>query len=380
MRKKTAGVTRNPDGTVTLNAVVTLPGTGKRVHVYKAGLASVAEAKEAERAIVEKRLGRAKAADRSERFESFAKEYLDHRRTQNLAEQSLEGIGFMIKKYLLPPFRGRAVADCLEPRSVYRWHDSLASAEEPSVRRKDKIFGEARMLVSFARRLRLIDPETCEDDRDILEAIRLPTSPAKARPAWTEEEAGRFVAAIPEDSEDYALFSLELWLGARKGELLGLQRKCHHDCKIEIRQQIIRAKGGWELSSRLKSDNSYRTDPLPKELDALLTSYEDKKGIGPDGFLFPARGGPMIPMSKTELARRQRIYETKAGVPHIGPHGMRHTRIKFFKEKISTAAEAQAASKFIGHSVMVDMNVYGKATDADVESFVAAYESRPKAA
>jgi integrase len=374
VRTKTSGVFRKPDGTAKINIFVTVPGLKRRIHIRKAGIASVAIAKEMLPALVDQRERKAGRISKDVLFEDLVEEYLAHRKAQNLAAQSLEGIEFMLRKYAVSCFNGRFIGECLSARGIYRWYETLASAGKPSIKRKNKVFGEMRMLISFARKLKYIDAETCDDAKDIIEAIKNPMKPTKTRPTWTKEEAERFLSAIPKDNQDFVLFSLELWLGARKSELLGLQRSCHHDGRIDIRQQIIRVKDGWELSPRLKSGNSYRTDPVPPELDSILSEYENGRGIRPDGFLFFV-SDQMVPLSKTELARRQRVYEKAAGVPHIGPHGIRHTRIKLFKDSIRTAAEAQAASRFIGHSVTVDMNVYGKADDSDVERFVRKYGS-----
>jgi integrase len=374
MMTKTSGIRRNPDGTATIDILVAPPGGGKRIHVYKSGIASVAIAKQIKTSVIAEQIKERKPNAASVLFEDLLKEYMGYRKTQNLAAQSLEGIEFMLRKYALSAFKGQFIEECLGSKGIYRWYEALAAADEPSIKRKDKVFGEMRMLISFARKMRYISSDMRDDAIDILETVKNPMKPAKTRPTWTKEEAERFLSAIPKDSQDFVLFSLELWLGARKSELLGLQRSCHHDGKIDIRQQIIRVKEGWELSLRLKSPNSYRTDPLPPDLDSLLSGYEVDRGIRPDGFLFFV-SDQMIPLSKTELARRQRVYEKAAGVPHIGPHGLRHTRIKLFKESIRTAAEAQAASRFIGHSVTVDMNVYGKADDSDVERFVRKYGS-----
>lgn len=159
-------------------------------------------------------------------------------------------------------------------------------------------------------------------DEDLVPAnpargVRLPSTPRRAPFFWTREECARLVAAVPDGSDRVAV-DLDLHVGLRLGELLGMPRSGVDGQLLHVTQVQTRAG----VKPYPKSKASARAVPVPPHLQAVVK--ELAQAGAPEGPLFPAPEGGW--WSDRNFARR--VFEPAlkaAGVRRGTPHAMRHT-------------------------------------------------------
>lgn len=156
--------------------------------------------------------------------------------------------------------------------------------------------------------------------------------PRKVR-ALQADEIPAFIAAAEKDTFE-AIWFLGLFVGARFGEALGLERAAidFENGKIHIRQQLTEVNGIPKIE-RLKTDESNRTvDADPVLMDALRRRLDvaDAEGHG-SPFVFTTPSGRFP--SRTNLRRRNFSRVCKvAGITDFTVHGLRHSWTVEFKE------------------------------------------------
>jgi len=373
MKKKTSGISRNlKDGTAVIDYHFAAPG-GKIIHIYKKGVASVAEARILLQKMIDDKMAEINPRKNGVLFDRLFEEWITYKRASNYAIQSVDDYFYIVRKHALPKFQGRFLDDCFDPARFSDWWVRFIEQDGVSIGTKNKVARALRDLLTFARKRKYISAQTCLDDQDVAVWMKKGIAPKKVVPTWDDEQIEAFFKNIDPRSMNYLMFRLAFWLGCRPAELLALQGKRHVNGTIVIQQQVIERRGYPAIIvPRLKTNTSYRVCPLTQELDECLRAYEKTYEIGPDDFLFFTRAKDRW-MSKTEFNRRLKRYWMAARLPHINPKGIRHTKAKQFKKMTRTTAESQAASKFLGHTPEVDTNVYGKATDDDVREFIDGY-------
>jgi len=131
----------------------------------------------------------------------------------------------------------------------------------------------------------------------------------------------------------YVLYVLALFLGLRRGELLGL-RWVDVDLdgeKLEVVQALQRV-GGKLRFVKPKTEDSERTVPLPQFCVAALREHKkrqfaERSDAWPDwddhGLDFPSRRG--TPMEPDNLRRSWSTIRDEAGLGETRLHDLRHT-------------------------------------------------------
>ena len=186
-----------------------------------------------------------------------------------------------------------------------------------------------------------------------------------------DEEAMRFLACLEEQSlEDKTFFTLALYTGMRRGELLGLEWP---DVDLEIGIITIRRTsqyGGKELGTYTDdttTEQSKRSLRVTQNVVGLLKAYkieqaERRLRLG-DAWagewaehprLFTNQDGrPMSP--STPLNRLKRIL-SRNGLPDVSLHSLRHTNATLL---IQQGVSIRAVSGRLGHSqTSTTMNIY----------------------
>ena len=181
----------------------------------------------------------------------------------------------------------------------------------------------------------------------------------------------RFLACLEEQSlEDKTFFTLALYTGMRRGELLGLEWP---DVDLEIGIITIRRTsqyGGKELGTYTddtKTEQSKRSLRVTQNVVGLLKAYkieqaERRLRLG-DAWagewaehprLFTNQDGrPMSP--STPLNRLKRIL-SRNGLPDVSLHSLRHTNATLL---IQQGVSIRAVSGRLGHSqASTTMNIY----------------------
>ena len=162
----------------------------------------------------------------------------------------------------------------------------------------------------------------------------------------------------------YALYVLALFLGLRRGELLGLrwQDVNLEGGKLEVVQTLQRVGGSLRLVPP-KTEDSARTIPLPLPcVDALREhrkrQFAERSGAWPDwedhGLVFPSRRG--TPMEPDNLRRSWGEIRERAGLGATRLHDLRHTCVTLLLDQ---GTPPHVVEDIVGHSAIeVTMTIY----------------------
>jgi integrase len=165
-----------------------------------------------------------------------------------------------------------------------------------------------------------------------------------------------------------ALYTLALFLGLRRGELLGL-RWADVDLdggKLEVVQTLQRVGGALRLVPP-KTEGSRRTVPLPDVCVEALREHKrrqfrERSDAWPDwedqGLVFPSRRG--TPMEPDNLRRSWSAIRTAASLPGVRFHDLRHTCVTLL---LDLGVPPHVVREIVGHSAIeVTMTIYAHAS------------------
>jgi len=168
-----------------------------------------------------------------------------------------------------------------------------------------------------------------------------------------------------------ALYVLALFLGLRRGELLGLRWE-HVDldqATLEVVRTLQRVGGSLRLVPP-KTEDSARTVPLPPVcVDALREhkrrQFSERADAWPDwqdhGLVFPSRRG--TPMGPDNLRRSWAAIQRKAGLEPTRLHDLRHTCVTLL---LDLGTPPHVVQEIVGHSAIeVTMTIYAHVSLAE---------------
>lgn len=192
---------------------------------------------------------------------------------------------------------------------------------------------------------------------------RFPTHALPAHQAQTLLDAAR-------GDRLEALYALALWLGLRRGEVLGLRWQDVNlearTLRVEMAQQIA-AGGKLELVAP-KTERSRRTLPLPAALVPILRAHHTRQLTErlqagqcwqDHDLVFCTRHG--TPISPRNLVRSFKALLKRAGLPDIRFHDLRHSCASLLA---SAGVPARVAMDILGHTnISTTMNIYTRVFD-----------------
>jgi integrase len=164
-------------------------------------------------------------------------------------------------------------------------------------------------------------------------AVRPPARRRNEKQTWTAEEVERFQDATRDDRLG-VLWMLCLDTGVRREEVLGLRWR---DVDLEGARLTVRRTrvmvGGKTIEQPLtKTASSRREIALAAETVAGLKTHAARQGREAgqwreswvdSGFVFTAENGE--PLNPTFVTRELGRVAKRLDLPHLGPHGLRHT-------------------------------------------------------
>lgn len=189
---------------------------------------------------------------------------------------------------------------------------------------------------------------------NIATSLKRAKSERKIDKFWTYDECMNFLTTVKEDKH-YLIYLLTVFTGMRRGEVLGLsETNCNFVTNtITITQQVATEEGQPYLTTKLKSNSSYRTIEVPGEVMQTLKRYnmERKKLFLKLGFqkeqdlIFVTQEGKMI--TPNYLSRCFKELCTKHNFKNISFHGLRHSHATLLAE---SKEHVQAIADRLGHS------------------------------
>jgi integrase len=198
--------------------------------------------------------------------------------------------------------------------------------------------------------------------RNVAKLVQVSTPRYKVNRGLTGQQAKATMAAAA-DHRLSALYVLALYLGLRRGELLGLrwQDVDLDEGKLEVVNNLQRVGGALRLVPP-KTEDSARTVPLPPMCVEALRTHEQRQAAerseAPDwedhGFVFPSRRG--TPMEPDNLRRSWYQIRRAAGLGTARFHDLRHTCVTLL---LDLGAPPHVVQEIAGHSdIEVTMTIY----------------------
>jgi len=213
-----------------------------------------------------------------------------------------------------------------------------------------------------AVRLRLLPHNVASD-------ARLPSRRRQEMHAWTEQEAGRFLASVAADRL-FPLWRLALATGMRRGELCGLRWR---DVDLEARTITVastRVVAGRVEIGEPKTKAGHRIISIDAGTASVLSAWRKRQaeerllvgaGWRDHGLVFVDPVGE--PPHPETVTRWWREAVAKAEVPPIRLHDARHTAATIM---LRSGVPVKVVTQRLGHAdVAVTMRVYQHVTAQD---------------
>lgn len=201
--------------------------------------------------------------------------------------------------------------------------------------------------------------------RNVVNDIDLPrVRRPKVKPA-TEQQARALLDAVKGHRLE-ALYWVALFLGLRRGEVLGLRLS---DLNLETMTLTVEGSlqrvGKHLVRSQTKTESSQRTLPIPRPLARVLRAHLERleqERLAPEsdweehGYLFPSERG--TPLEPTSLLRHFKAALKRAGLPEgTRFHDLRHWCASLL---ISYNVHPKAIQEILGHAnITTTLNIYG---------------------
>jgi integrase len=315
------------------------------------------------------------------KFEQYATEYLTQVAPLKLKAGTQQNYSNYSKRVF--KFMGHLKLDKITPRDSQRFINDMNEGERYDKYRKGKLSPKTiknhiafiSSIFEHAIKMQVISFNPCK-------SVTLPKDTAQQLEIYSIEETQQILELLyqePVKNLHYRVyFTLSVYTGFRRGEVLGLEWK-----DIDFSKQIIslnrtslytRDKG--VFTDTLKTHTSYRTLRLPEEIMTILSDYKahqtayiesvgDKwvtqiKGLNDeivdnDRLFTQWSGKPMFPNSPSLYFGR---FCKRNGLTYRKQHSLRHFNASL---QIGAGVDVKTVSANLGHSMAsTTLNIYAK--------------------
>lgn len=306
--------------------------TGAKKQKKKRGFKLQREAKEWERAFLERQQGTPDMTFQT--LYDIYMEDMEHR----LREETLRGKKSVFKSRILPHFKDKPV-NSVTPADIRAWQNSLIAAGY-SDGYLNRIHGELSIFFNYAIRYYNLPFNPCN------KAGRI-GKPSRSMSFWTLEQYSQFILHV-EDIRAKTAFQLLFYSGMRLGELLALTLN-----DFDFQENTIIIDKTYHPKNKRngppKTDNSVRRISMPPAIMQEVQAYANKiYGLQPADRIFPFTDN-LIRGSMTRGSK-------KAGVPRVRIHDLRHSHVSLL---IDLGFSPHLIAERIGDTVQMVNNIYG---------------------
>lgn len=272
---------------------------------------------------------------------------------------TLSGYQGMIKRYI-NPLLGHVQVQHLNTLAVQSWVNSLkispSSGKEMSAATIKHTYHVLKGAMDKAVLVGIISRSPCQ-------GIMLPKGRKKAAIVYTEQEIQQLIQAA-KGTEMELIIDMELCMGLRRGELLGLQWEDidWQANKVHIHRNRVVVKGKSVLKEP-KTEAGDRVIDIPAQLTQKLRKHQQqcKKNqlamgrgyIVSDYVIVHPNGQPIYPEYVSQMLTK---LQNKAGLPQCRFHDLRHLCASIMLKQGVPAKVAQAR---LGHAdIQTTLNIY----------------------
>jgi len=316
---------------------------GKRHYIYGR---TKAEAQEKFEALKKEYEGGRDLGVPSQTVEAFLDRWMTDVAHATLRPRTADYYASVIKRYIKPAI-GKVQLNKLNPQHVQRMVNGFPKDLAPRTVRNIRAI--LRRALNYALTWRLVTYNAAQ-------GVAMPKIEKYKARVPTPEEAASFRKEIKNSGRE-ALYLLAMFLGLRRGEVLGLLKE-----DIDLERQELRITGQIQLIRGkvervpTKTEASRRTLPIP---DVILPLVKKALQEHPDSpLLFPSEAG--TPIRPRNLVRQFKELLTKAKLPDtIRFHDLRHFAATTM---LSMGADLATAQAVLGHTdASITLNFYAHA-------------------
>ena len=288
-------------------------------------------------------------------YEQVLNEYYSFRERQ-ITKQSVEKIRTHFRTYWNKIFCHQLIRNIFVVQRLKILYDNVINDQELNDRKK---YNVVRCFLDFANYCYLtkhISEDMFKEVKVIFQPLKENKQVQTSKRYIPQSHVNALVSVIDShDDKTFALAISVLYLGGlRISELLGLtyQDIDIQNNRINIRRQLLT---NGQLTTTLKTKNSFRSIPLSQDLKTVLencTVYKNER---------------VFPYSHTDFKRKLKRYEELAGIPTYSCHEFRHSFCTNLASKCTNISDVVYCSKIAGHTTSLFLNTYCKSLDEELE-------------
>lgn len=248
-------------------------------------------------------------------------------------------------------FLTKPLTDVFDVKNMTNIYKDIIDDVSIKERKKYEIIKSFRDFMKFSYQHKYISIEVYEDLDIIMQPLKLSRAVEKEKRVLAGKEIEKLLSTINKESNDYVMFSLFVFLGARISEFLGL---CVNSVDLAKRKIVINKQylPSGTISNQLKTSNSYRKVLISQEMKEMLNKYMENNGLASKS------EERLFKISQVEFKRRLRKYERKAGIKDYSPHEFRHTKATRLAGKCKNISDVVLCAHILGHSPSMFLNTY----------------------
>jgi len=307
----------------------------------------------------------------------WATYWMDKIAPKKIKPRTLAGYRTVVNGYIIP-LLGKKTLGKITARDVRALHDLVETTPKDPALRDGRPLPEDTVMLSSTYALLTHNALSVMLDAAIADGklkanpCEVVTRPAKRKAeqaALTLEQAIQLMSHLP-SRKDTALWATYLLTGARRGEIIGLERdRVTNVLDLSWQMQritdITKAPGDFEYRqvkgtlylTRPKSKSGWRVIPLVPPLSEILDLH--LQDAPADGLIFLEDGRPWDPDRVTKAWKKLMV---DAGLPEdVVLHGARHTTVDLL---YGAGVPEDIIQAIVGHSSRQTTRAYRTRTDS----------------
>ena len=273
--------------------------------------------------------------------------WLDEYMLFTIKERTREGYRKMINNQIKPHLGNRQLA-YLATADIQRFYNKI----KKEGRLKPHPIHGNELANTMVRKVHMVLHQALDVAVKERLIVRNPTNgttiPKKIRTekqVLNDEQLGIFLNAIKQEPYWYDFFYLEIMTGLRRGEICGLKWSDLNftDGTLTVRRSVSKGSGGI-IIGETKTDAGMRKILLPRSVATLL---QEKRKQAVSEWIFPHYANPSEPLHPDTAYRKLKVLLSKANLPSIRFHDLRHT---FATHAMQGGVDAKTLSGILGHT------------------------------